>query len=352
MRGRCRCRRQPGSSRRFDRNRGSSPGHQASRASLRITSLNLSVVIPAHNPHPGRLTRTLEGLRSQTLAPAMWELIVIDNASTAPSAFAGLDLSWHPQARIVREASLGLTHARLRGFAESSGAIIVLVDDDNVLAPDYLAVVREAFHEDQKLGAVGGRSLPEFEVPPPDWLHEFTGLLALRDPGDQPLRAVWDNGTPREYPKHAPIGAGMALRREGATAYAQSLSLDSRRRRFDRAGTKLVSGGDNDLVMTILEAGLAVAYLPALRLTHLIPETRLQPAYVGALNRAIARSWVSVLALHGIHPWSAVPHATVPVRILRSWVRSRAWHGPSEWIRWQGYCGHFEGQADLNQTGA
>jgi glycosyltransferase involved in cell wall biosynthesis len=314
--------------------------------------MNLSVVIPAHNPHSGRLIRTMEGLRSQTLASDIWELIVVDNASTDQTAFELLDLSWHPQARIVRETSLGLTHARLRGFAESNGAIIVLVDDDNVLAPDYLGLVQKAFHGDQKLGALGGRSLPEFEVPPPDWLHEFTGLLALRDPGDQPLRAVWNDETPRIYHRYAPIGAGMAVRREGATAYAKALSLHAHRRSFDRTGTRLVSGGDNDLIMTILEAGLAVAYLPALHLTHMIPKARLQRIYLGALNRAIARSWIGVLALHGIRPWSAVPPATLPLRKLRSWVRSQAWRGPSEWIRWQGYCGHFEGQADLHQTGA
>jgi hypothetical protein len=294
----------------------------------------------------------MEGLRSQTLAYDTWELIVVDNASTDQSAFEALDLSWHPQARIVRETSLGLTRARLRGFTESNGAVVVMVDDDNHLAPDYLGLVQEAFCEDQKLGAVGGRSLPEFEVPPPDWLHEFTGLLALRDLGDQPMRAVWNDETPRTYPRYAPIGAGMALRREGATAYAKALSHHSLRRSFDRTGTKLVSGGDNDLIMTILEAGFAVAYLPALRLTHMIPKARLQRIYLGALNRAIARSWIGVLALHDIRPWRAVPPATVPLRKLRSWVRSRAWRGPSEWIRWQGYFGHFEGQADLHQTGA
>ncbi len=307
----------------------------------------ISVVIPAHNPHVGRLARTVAGLRAQTLAPAAWELALIDNASRDPSVFNSLDLSWHPRARVVREETLGLTAARLRGFGETTGDLIVLVDDDNVLAPDYLARVAHAFAADATLGALGGRCLPEFESPPPPWTREFDGLLALRDPGDAPARAVWPASGPREYPLCSPVGAGLALRRSGAAAYVAALARDSRRRAFDRTGTQLVSGGDNDLVMTVLETGLAVAYDPALRLTHLIPAARSERLYLGRLNRAIARSWARVLALHGIRPWRAIGPRTVALRQARARLRAGLFLSPAAWVRWQGACGHFEGLADL-----
>lgn len=308
----------------------------------------ISVIIPAHNPHAGRLARTVAGLRAQSLPTSLWELILVDNASRDQTVFRALDLAWHPGARIVREETLGLTAARLRGFAETRGDVLVLVDDDNVLAPDYLALVSQAFAADSSLGAVGGRSLPEFETPPPTWTRAFDGLLALRDLGDAPARATWTAGLPRAYPLCAPIGAGLALRRGAADAYVAALAHDQRRRAFDRTGTQLVSGGDNDLVMTVLATGLAVAYAPALSLTHLIPAGRSEVAYLGRLNRAIARSWVRVLALHDIRPWPSVHPATVPLRQARSWLRGTAWRGPADWVRWQGTCGHFEGLADLH----
>ena len=308
----------------------------------------ISVIIPAHNPHAGRLARTVAGLRAQSLTTSDWELFIIDNASHDPSVFRNLDLTWHPRARVVREEKLGLTAARLRGFAETRGDLLVLVDDDNVLAHDYLALVGQAFAADVSLGALGGRSLPEFERPPPSWTRAFDGLLALRDLGDTPARAAWTAGTPRAYPLCAPIGAGLSLRRSAANAYVAALGQDERRRAFDRTGTQLVSGGDNDLVMTVLETGLTVAYEPALRLTHLIPASRSERAYLGRLNRAIARSWVRVLALHDIQPWPAVHRATVPLRQARSWLRCTTWRGPADWVRWQGTCGHFEGLADLH----
>ena len=43
--------------------------------------MNLSVVICTHNQRKDYLQRTLEALKAQTLPPAQWELLLIDNAS-------------------------------------------------------------------------------------------------------------------------------------------------------------------------------------------------------------------------------------------------------------------------------
>ncbi|HWA10691.1 MAG TPA: glycosyltransferase [Opitutaceae bacterium] len=308
--------------------------------------VRLSVIIPTRNPHPGRLQRTLAGLAAQSLDPGAFEVILIDNGSTPPVTSAAL--AAHPATRIVREEQPGLTAARRAGFRESRGEVLVLVDDDNVLAPDYLAIVERGFAADPELGALGGRVTPDFEQPPEPWVMEFYGLLALRDHGALPLRAAWHRGAKeRSYPPFAPIGAGFAVRRALALDYSTALDSNAARRALDRTGTRLVSGGDNDLVMHVLEAGASVGYEPGLALTHLIPVQRLQRAYLGALNRAIARSWVSVLALHGIRPWPPVTPWTVRLRQARAWWRTRAWSGPAAWVRWQGRCGTFEGQADL-----
>ena len=53
-------------------------------------------------------------------------------------------------ARIVREEKLGLTHARVRGFQEAKGEIVVMVDDDNVLKPDYLERAVEILEKDSE----------------------------------------------------------------------------------------------------------------------------------------------------------------------------------------------------------
>ena len=43
--------------------------------------LELSVIIPTHNPRRDYLERVLEALAGQTLAAEKWELVIVDNKS-------------------------------------------------------------------------------------------------------------------------------------------------------------------------------------------------------------------------------------------------------------------------------
>lgn len=308
-------------------------------------SATLSVVIPTHNPHRGRLDRTLGGLRAQTLATADWELLVVDNASVP--ALEGSALTAGPSnLRLVREPQLGLTAARRCGLRAASGEFVVFVDDDNVLAPDYLERVLEIFAREPQLGAAGGRSVPAFEAPPPAWVREFDDLLACRDLGEREMIATRrgpDSPDRDRYPLCAPIGAGMAVRR---AAIASWLAADDESL-SDRRGNELSSSGDNDIALSILRGGWSVGYFPSLRLTHLIPSARTQRDYLARLNRGIARSWMQVLAKHGVNPWPPMPRWSVRPRQFKAWLSYRAWSSPAAFVRWQGACGHFEGRAML-----
>jgi glycosyltransferase involved in cell wall biosynthesis len=303
----------------------------------------ISVVIPTHNPDPARLRRTLEGLRQQTLAAKNWELVIVDNASQPPVGERfreGLPVN----ARVVHEPKAGLSFARRRGFEAAGGEVIVLVDDDNVLEGHYLERVQELFNEHPRVGAMGGRSVPEFEMTPPEWVREFDDLLACRDLGSAPIIGGWGKaaGLPAAYPAHAPIGAGMAVRREAARSW-----LQQRSEIVDRRRDELSSGGDNDIVLRILRDGWDVAYFPSLMLTHLIPTRRVSDEYLARLNEGIQRSWVTVLAAHGIRPWRKIRGYSIPFRAARLWWRSRAWQGPAARVRYHGLKGRLLGQADL-----
>ena len=312
----------------------------------------LSVIIPAHNPHAGRLRRTLSGLCSQTLPASDWETVLVDNASAPPLEIGALAGACPPNLRLVREPVPGLSHARQRGFEEARGDLFVLVDDDNVLDPSYLGRVVELFATHSRIGALGGPCRPEFERAPQAWQAEFFGLLALRDLGPAPLIAGLRQSEKDEqdtYPLCAPVGAGMALRRAAIQSWmdrADPASLT------DRRGTTLTSGGDNDIVIHVLRAGWQVAYFPELELTHLIPDGRLKPDYLARLNRGIQKSWMQVLTLHDLNDWPPIPGWTVPLRQLKAWFTYRAWTGSPARIRWQGACGHFEGRATRTSTSA
>lgn len=312
----------------------------------------LSTIICTHNPRSHYITRVLEALKSQTLPPDQWELLLIDNGSNTPLS-SEIDLSWHPLGRHIREEKIGLTNARLRGFKEAIADIFVFADDDNVLESDYLKNVVDIFQKYPNLGSIGGKSIPEFEVAPKPWFSQANISLGCRDFGDKIQIDFWDKTSTevsqetRQYPKCAPIGSGLVLRRQAAEKYTHYVTGNSLRLALGRTGNQLTSGEDNDIILTLLEAGWGVGYFPQLKLTHLIPAGRLTKDYLARLNRGISCSWVQVLDLHEIRPWSKIPRWTVFPRKVRAFFNYQPWKDPVSYIRWQGACGIFEGRAKL-----
>jgi glycosyltransferase involved in cell wall biosynthesis len=287
------------------------------------------------------LHRTLGALARQTLPFDDWEIILVDNASQPPLTPEVVGKGRRlVNMRIIREARLGLTYGRLAGVEQSRGEIVVFVDDDNLLETDYLARACEIFARHSGLGFGGGDSCAEWEVSPEPWMMEFCGNLAIRSLGH---RETISSATRDSYPSCAPIGAGMVARRSALDDWLQRCK--TRKPLLDRSGTELTSAGDCDIVMCGLAAGWQVGYFPALRLTHLIAAERLTRDYLARLNHGIAKSWVQVLALHGICPWKPVDSWTVPLRKCRAYFRYQAWGGPAQYVRWRGACGLFEGRA-------
>lgn len=312
-------------------------------------TLAVSVILCTHNPRRPVLEETLAALRrQQPLEKGRWELVVIDNGSDPP-LLGSIDLSGNEGGRIVHEERLGLTHARLRGLAEASGEILVFVDDDNLLDDGYLRRAAAAMSTDPTLGAAGGKSIARYEAPPPPWFGEVEIDLACRDLGETAQYASWKGieVAQRSYPAGAPIGAGLVIRRALFAAYASAAKEDAGRLGLGRRGANLASGEDNDIVMTVLEQGWRVAYLPELRLEHVIPAGRLTRAYLAAYAYSATRTWVRVLDVHGLRPWQPIDPRSVKFRKARAYLRQRAWSGPAAYVRWRGACGQFDGRADI-----
>jgi glycosyltransferase involved in cell wall biosynthesis len=305
----------------------------------------ISVIIPTHNPNLNRLQRTLDGLRSQSLSYSDWSLLIIDNASSKPDLFANLDISWHPNTKIIREERLGLTRARIAGVNWSQGKYLVFVDDDNVLCPNYLKDTSKIFNTYPNLGAIGGKSIPEFEVDPEPWIKQFWSCLALRDLGNDIQIYAYDkeSNVEKEHPIFAPIGAGMALERQAAEFYVNSILNDNLRLALDRTGKNLQSGGDCDINLTLLDAGWSVGYFPQLQLIHLISVNRLTKNYLARLNYYSSRSWVQVLDAHNIRPWNKISNLSILPRKIKAFISYQPWKSPANYVRLQGAYGIFEG---------
>ncbi|MGD0812830.1 MAG: glycosyltransferase [Verrucomicrobiota bacterium] len=259
----------------------------------------ISVAICTHNPRPDYLSRVLNALKSQTLSRQEWELLVIDNAS-APPVSKSVDLSWHPQARHIVESQLGITSARLRAMGEFAGELLVFLDDDNVVAEDYLQRCSELFAARPDLGAVSGCLMPEYEVPPPEWFAPYESWIAVR----RITQSSWSNFLDS---RSEPVTAGMCLRRSVAAAHISATLSNPAQRVLDRRGSSLMGGEDVAIAKTAMKLGCTVGQFAQLRLIHLIPKRRTAPAYLFSLHRQLSATghligWVDGLGRNPIRP--------------------------------------------------
>ncbi|HXM36031.1 MAG TPA: glycosyltransferase, partial [Pyrinomonadaceae bacterium] len=197
-----------------------------------------------------------------------------------------VDLSWHPNAKHFREEKLGLTAARLRGIRESTGDVLVFVDDDNVLDADYLEKVTWLSAAWPMVGAFSGQVRGKFEVPPPEWTKAYWNRLAIREFE----KDKWSNLACLS--DTTPNGAGLCVRRRVADEYLSYHANGKRKILLDRTGTSLVSAGDIDLAATACDMGLGNGLFASLALNHLMPRERLEEKYLLSLLEAQAFSQV------------------------------------------------------------
>lgn len=239
----------------------------------------LLVIICTHNPRREYLRETLDALHAQTLPLGKWNLLVIDNASAEPVA-DWLDLSWHPAGRIVREEKLGTAHARHRALREARAGradTVLFVDDDNILAADYLESGLELGAAWPQIGCWGGQLLPRYEIAPPAWTKNYLKYLAVT-----PLATDRWTNTVFSYDSVPPT-AGCFVRASIWLRYLDLLAHEPRRLNLGARGNVQIRGEDTDLVLTALDLGLGLGRFCNLRLQHIIPAGRLSPAYIANL---------------------------------------------------------------------
>lgn len=109
----------------------------------------ISVVIPSYNY--GRfIGEALASVFAQTVTPK--EIVVVDDGSTDDTA--AVVGSFGDRVRYVGQANSGVSAARNRGVAETSGELIAFVDADDIVQPDFLEAMFTEFSKDLEIGLV------------------------------------------------------------------------------------------------------------------------------------------------------------------------------------------------------
>jgi glycosyltransferase involved in cell wall biosynthesis len=109
----------------------------------------LSVVIPTYNRLP-ILRKCLTALEDQRLAPPVqrYEVVVVDDGSTDDTVPWLEDHAEQlPHVRLIRQEHGGPAEGRNRGVEAARGDVIVFIDSDLVVTPDFLVSHARALQE-------------------------------------------------------------------------------------------------------------------------------------------------------------------------------------------------------------
>ena len=230
----------------------------------------ISVVICTYN-RCSKLRDTLVSLAQMPVSEDLpWELVVVDNNSSDKTkdvveAFAEESCL---NAKYVLECAAGLSHARNRGIAESRGAIISFLDDDVVVASDWLTEIWKAFEKYDAM-CVGGRVLLHKDIKVPAWWHEsFNVGIGKFDRGDSVIRP--ENGDTELIG----IGANMSFRRMVFEKYGLFNT------EMGRIGNGHRTGEETEVVLELRRKNEKVIYYPGAVVYHCISSDRFSKQYL------------------------------------------------------------------------
>jgi glycosyltransferase involved in cell wall biosynthesis len=240
----------------------------------------VSVLTCSFNPRRHYLQRVVDSLSAQSIGADNFEYIFVDNSSTQ---FPEIDFSSLPNQKRIQEAKPGKINALLTGLHECAGKLIVIVDDDNVLASNYLEEAWRVYERMPFLGVWGGQIFPEFEEAPAPELVPYIHLLTLHEFN----KFEWTN----RHTGRCVAGAGMCLRPEVAERFQRNVQENSLIRSLGRTGVAIPGVDDWETAMTACDIGLGMGRIPELKLTHLIPRRRVQKEYLLTLQENAAYAY-------------------------------------------------------------
>lgn len=309
--------------------------------------IQISAIICTHN-RAEYLSKAVDSLGNQTLNQQLYEILVVDNASTDNTkAYVSKERGVTLNLRYIYEPIPGLNHARNAGWRNARGDFVAYLDDDAIASPTWLETIVNVFNTVIPTpGCVGGRVDPVWGSPPPSWLSDqLIGYLAVVNWSAKPIvldETRYIAGVNMAFPKHllAQVGGFQTG--------------------IDRVGAKLLSNGDILVERLIRAKGYDCFYHPEIAVQHYVPASRLTKKWF--LTRGYWQGVSDVILDQVLIPAkrfsflkSAITDATELARILTGGYLSPKrtyWHFTNikfqDWIRFYYILGKIRQKLDYS----
>jgi len=291
----------------------------------------ISILVATRN-RAGSLRALLASLDRLSPPPVPSEVISADNGSADDTpAILKTWCSAAPGRRVVRVEQPGKARALNAAVRVATGQWLVFLDDDVVVAPDYLTEVWRFCERSDCAAAQGTILWPPAATADPSIVAKLRLFPDMVPQVNRP--ADW---RPRNL-----VGANMVVRREMLMKVGG----------FDeRLGPGAAGfGEDDDLTARILTAGGKLGYMAAAKVVHEIDPTRLhQAAY---LERARKLGVGDYLRKHPpVGTWIVPRLAVTGLRVVATTVCGMRHARQRALGRWHRYCGMLEtARQELNR---
>lgn len=213
--------------------------------------MDVSVVICTYN-RAASLKCALESLADMKVPDEVsWEVVVVDNnSSDGTRVVVEQFLESSLKIRYIFESAQGLSLARNRGVKESQGHIVSFIDDDVIVAQDWLFELKQAFDVSQ-VACVGGKVPLRNDLAFPDWWRkEYNPSLGQCEKGDQIL--ILDSASRGTVG----IGANLSFRRSCFEKHGDFRSD------LGRVGGSLLMGEDVEFCNRLKSHGELLMHYP------------------------------------------------------------------------------------------
>lgn len=231
--------------------------------------MDISIAICTYN-RADLLQHTLNSLRQLNVSEqTCWEVLVINNRCTDHTEAVVQQHSNDLPIRHVREEEQGLSQARNRAIRESTGEVILFIDDDVLVDPEILNAYLEAACRWPSAGFFAGSVFPWYETEPKPALRKILDELA-----NGAYLGVNQGDEERPFgPKDSFRGANLAFRRTAIEGVWFNVA-------FGRTDKDVVFGDELDFCNRLMKEGHSGVCVPSAKLTHHVPTSRVEGPYL------------------------------------------------------------------------
>ncbi|PSU97730.1 glycosyltransferase [Photobacterium kishitanii] len=221
--------------------------------------MKISIVICCYNSE-SRIIDTLSFIENQNYSLSCFEVVIVNNNSEDKTRSIIESYQTSLNIRVVDENKPGLMNARIKGIKEANNEIIIFVDDDNWLDPNYLSEVALCFKNNKEVTFCSGVTrLPDgYKVD--SFFDDYFKCFAVGSKFNS--KRILQGG-------ETLWGAGLSVKRDVLLKF---INYDFKC--LGRSGGKQLAGDDTELCLLLRLNKYEGLFNPELKLQHSIQYSR------------------------------------------------------------------------------